>query len=438
MKIFFSLFLILLTFSFANAQDLPIPKSPLMTKLEADVSSGKLNAVDDFWKFAKLRGTPLIEPIEDDSKDSLVTFIWRGDSDTKNVLVQSPFFPWVMARRQMTQVKNTDVWYKTAKVPNDARVTYRFTINDPRLPFADPYDWFSIKVSFLNDPLNVRKFIYPKDEDVLGDEVGEVSLLEMPVALKSSALIERANIKKGKLEKTNYKSEILPDERRLWFYTPPDYSPKKKYPLVIFLDGFEYLNSIPSKIILDNLIADGKIPPVVAVFIATPIEAGVREKEYYANPLFVDFMVKEFLPLVQAKYRVSKKATDTTVVGLSASGFAGGFLALKHPEKFGNVIMQSPAVFWGNDYYGEDGEWLTNEYVIAPKIKVRFYLEMGKFEAYAPTGKGIPNAFHSVRHFRDVLKLKGNEVYYNEFNGAHEMINWRETLPDALIKIVGK
>lgn len=436
MKILFFIFSITLLISSAVAQELPIPKSSLITQLETAVAQGKQNAVEDFWKYAKSKGTPLIEPLENDSKNSLVTFIWRGDSESKNVLAQSPFFPWVMARRQMTQIGDSDVWYKTAKVPNDARFTYRFSVNDPRLAFADPYDWFQFRVPFLNDPLNSRKFIYPKDEDVPGDEASDVSLLEMPGAAKSPATIERANIEKGKLEKTNYNSRILNNERRIWFYTPPDYSAKKKYPLVIFLDGFEYLNTIPSKTILDNLISDGKIPPVVAVFVATPVETGVREKEYYANPLFVDFMVKELLPLVRSKYVVLNKPAGTTVVGLSASGFAGGFLALKHPEKFGNVIMQSPAVFWGNDYYGEDGEWLTNEYVNSAKTKVRYYLEIGKFEAYAPTRKGEPNAFHSVRHFRDVLKLKGNEVIYNEFNGAHEMINWRETLPDALIKML--
>jgi enterochelin esterase-like enzyme len=438
MKVIFNLCLTFLFISTVIAQDLPIPKSLLMTKLEKDVAAGKNNAVDDFWKFTKSKGTPLIESIADDKKNSLVTFIWRGDSETKNVLVQSPFYPWMMVRRQMTQVKDTDIWYKTAKVPNDARFTYQFSVNDPRLPFADPYAWNQFKVFLLNDPLNARNFVLPKDEDVPGDQASEISLVEMPDALKSSSTIERETIKKGKLEKTNYKSEILANERRLWFYTPPDYSSKKKYPLVIFLDGFDYLNAIPSKTILDNLISDGKILPVVAVFVATPIGAGIREKEYYANPLLIDFMGKELLPLIQSKYGISNKPADTTVVGLSASGFAAGFLALNQPEKFGNVIMQSPALWWGFDYYGEDGEWLTQKYVKADKLKVRFYLEIGRFEVYPSTRKGRPNSLHSVRHFQDVIKLKGNEVFYNEFNGAHEYINWRETLSDALVKILGK
>ena len=432
---------ILLVFLFSlvtYAQDLPIPKSSLITKLEADVAGGKTSAVDDFWKIAKSNTTPLIESIENDSQNSLVTFIWQGDAETKNVLVQSPFYAWVMAKRQMTRIGNTDVWYKTAKVPNDARFTYRFSVNDPRLPFGDPYDWYQFKVPLFNDPLGKKQFTYIKDDDFPEDETVSLSLLEMPAVFKSSYAVADQNIKKGKLEKLNFKSEKLANERRLWFYTPPGYSAKKKYPLVVFLDGIDYLSHIPAPTILDNLIAAGKIPPIVAVFVATPIEAGIREKEYFANPLFNDFMTQELLPLIHSKYSVSSKPENTTIVGLSASGLAAGFLALKHSKNFGNVIMQSASLWWGKDYYGADGEWLTNEYIKSPKLNVRFYVEVGKMEVFPSTRKGMPNQFHANRHFRDILQLKGYKVFYNEFYGAHEHINWRETLPDALIKILGK
>jgi enterochelin esterase-like enzyme len=438
MNIFLCLLVIFLTISTVFAQDLPIPKSQLMTKLETDVTSGKMNAVEDFWKYAKSKGTPLIETITDEKQNALVTFIWRGDAETKNVFVQSNFYTWILPRRQLTNIENTDIWYKTAKVQNDARLTYQFSVNDPRLPFPDPYDWFQIKVNYLNDPLNKNTFVYPKDEDDPNDSRSEVSLLEMPSSPKSPYKIADEKIKKGRLEKLNFKSEILANERRIWFYTPNGYTPNKKYPLVIYLDGVDYLNNIPSPTILDNLIAERKIPPVVAVFVATPFGAGIREKEYYGNLQFVDFMIKELIPFVNSKMSVTKKPSETTIVGLSASGVAAGFLALKNPERFGNVIMQSPALWWGYDYYGEDGEWLTEQYINAEKKKIRFYVEIGKFEALPSTRKGRPNAFHAVRHFRNILKLKGYEYFYSEFTGAHEYTNWGESLPNALIKILSR
>lgn len=438
MRIILSLGFALLFISSVISQELPIPKSPFMMKVEKEIAEGKSDAVESFWTFLKSKETPLIEPLDDDKENSLVTFIWRGDAETKNVFLQSNYYTWILPRRQLVNIKNTDIWYKTAKVENDARFTYQFSVNDPRLSFPDPYDWFKIKVNYLNDPLNKNTFVYPKDADDPNDAKTEVSLFEMPDSPKSSFKIADEKVKKGKLEKLNFKSETLANERRIWFYTPNGYSPDKKYPLVVFLDGVDYLNNIPTLTILDNLIAQGKIPPVVAIFVATPFGAGIREKEYYGNPQFVDFMMKELLPFVGSKLSITKKPSETTLVGLSAGGVAAGFVALKNPERFGNVVMQSPALWWGYDYYGEDGEWLIAQYLDAEKKKIRFYIEIGKFEALPSTRKGRPNAFHSVRHFHDILKLKGYKYFYNEFSGAHEYVNWGESLPGALIKIIGK
>ena len=438
MKIILGFFLMILLASAVFAQDLPIPKSPLISRLETDIADGKKNSAPDFWKFVEANGTPLIEPLPGDKKNSLVTFIWRGDSETQNVLNQSLFYPLMMVRRQLKRIGETDVWYRTDKVPNDARFTYQFSVNDPRLPIPDPYDWLKFKVPLFTDPLNNRKFFYPKDPDDPDDYDSDASLVEMPEAIKSPYLTPQQNVRKGEVELTRYKSAILANERRIWYYTPPDYSPKKKYPLVIFLDGFYYQYFIPATTILDNLIAAGKIPPVVAVFVATPIGAGIREKEYYANDSFAEFMVKELLPQIRSKYSLNPKPEETTLVGLSASAFAAGFLALKHPEKFGNVVMQSPPLWWGKEPSGEDGEWLTQQYINAGKLKVRFYFEIGEFEVFPSVRRGRPNFVHSVRHFRDILKLKGIRHLYNEFNGAHDFVCWRETLPAALTNILDK
>ena len=41
------------------------------------------------------------------------------------------------------------------------------------------------------------------------------------------------------------------------------------------------------------------------------------------------------------------------------------------------------------------------------------------------------------RHMRDVLLAKGYEVHYQQFNSGHDYLNWRGTLADGLIALVG-
>jgi enterochelin esterase family protein len=41
------------------------------------------------------------------------------------------------------------------------------------------------------------------------------------------------------------------------------------------------------------------------------------------------------------------------------------------------------------------------------------------------------------RQFRDILKVKGYNVDYREFNGGHNYVNWRGTLADGLISLIG-
>jgi enterochelin esterase-like enzyme len=42
------------------------------------------------------------------------------------------------------------------------------------------------------------------------------------------------------------------------------------------------------------------------------------------------------------------------------------------------------------------------------------------------------------RSLRDVLRAKEYDVYYQEFEGDHEFINWRGTLADGLIALLGQ
>jgi enterochelin esterase family protein len=70
-------------------------------------------------------------------------------------------------------------------------------------------------------------------------------------------------------------------------------------------------------------------------------------------------------------------------------------------------------------------------FINSPKLPVRFYLDAGSLEIDRD-GKG-GSILVTNRHLRDVLRAKGYEVFYQEFQGGHDYVSWRGTIADGLI-----
>src|SRR5262245_40906334 len=66
-----------------------ITKSPQIAELAKRVKAGDKSAVAEFWKSAKKKGTPLVEPLADLPHYVLVTIVYRSDT-AKNVVVLVP------------------------------------------------------------------------------------------------------------------------------------------------------------------------------------------------------------------------------------------------------------------------------------------------------------------------------------------------------------
>jgi len=193
------------------------------------------------------------------------------------------------------------------------------------------------------------------------------------------------------------------------------------------------------KATLDNLIAASKIPPTVTVLL--PNLPSRRLDDLLPNPEFGDFVAKELVPWVRSHYNVAKDSSRTTVGGYSAGGVASAFMGLRHPEVFGNVISQSGAFWWAPDHYPipdstTEPNWMAKQFVISPKLPLRFYLEAGTFETDRDGNGG--QILEPTRHLRDVLLAKGYDVHYQQFVGGHDGLTWQGSLADALIALLGQ
>ena len=404
--------------------------SPRVTALEQSIASEDSSALDAFWQEIAEQGAPLIEPVEGDESHYLVTFLWRDMGDTKNVLVAGGIAGWdKLADNQMTRLPDSDVWYRTYQVGADLRTTYVLSHNDPLTGLENMMDEFGTR--FIPDPLNPRQFIYLKDDEISDDKEVVVSILELPNAPTQPWIESRRGVARGKLEMHRLRSNILDNERRVWVYTPPGYNKDSEpYGLLLAFDGLAYITLIPTPTILDNLLSEGKIPPLVAV-LPDSLEVETRSRELPCYQPFVAFLTQELLPWVREHYHVTTNPAQAIVAGSSYDGLAAAFVGLRASETFGNVLSQSGSFWWDHDpEYGVTQERLTQQYIASPRLPLHFYLEVGLQERSSGGTMIVSN-----RHLRDILRLQGYEVAYNEFNGGHDYLCWRGSLADGLIRL---
>ena len=415
------------------------PLSPRLATLQAQLTSGNRNALDRFWKEITQTGTPIVEPVEGSSGDVLVTMLWRAGEETKNVFV----FRLGDVSKPMTRLLDTNLWYKTFRLPKGARFIYQFAANLP-----DPKEWHGVsRFAGLvrNDPLNPHQYVERWNE-FNPYEVTFFSAVELPGAEPQIWNVPRSKVPAGLVARQEFTSKLLGNERPIWIYTPHGYAVgQKSYGLLVLTDGGLYVNTARVATTLDNLIAAGLIPPLVAVMVENPH----RFRELSCNSEYADFLAQEIVPWVRANYHATDRPEQTIIGGTSLGGLQAACTALKHSEVFGNVLSQSGDFKWMPDGE-EEWEWVKRQFAARPRLPLRFSFEAGSLEGTwwwrdlmlqqpnrPPANLIDPTFLAANRNLRDMLQTKGYSVHYTEFNGNHGLFNWRGTLASHLIALVG-
>jgi enterochelin esterase-like enzyme len=425
--------------------DLKIAKSENLLKPSTEIESPRLKQLTDaaavakFWPQIEKEGGPLIEPLTDDARNMLVTFLWRARGGTNGVLVEGQFCG--EGNCMMRRLRDSDLWYVSLKINRRVRTYYSLAPNISTAPKSDA-DYGLVSAVSQRDPLNPKGW-FERDEDPDVPVHHGVSKLEMPDAPAQPWADKRKDVPEGQVEKHSFTSALLKNTRDVWVYTPPGYS-KTAPPLALLLvfDGDTYIKVVPTPVTLDNLLADKRIPPMVAVMIGNAKDA--RSIELPCNPQFADFLSSELVPWLRKLYNVTADPKQVVIGGSSYGGLAATYAAYRHSDVFGNVLSQSGSYWWtpptdaskpfSFDPEAEPG-YVADLFVKSPKLPIRFYLDAGSMEVDR-SGQGgsilVPN-----RDFRNVLISKGYEVHYQQFQGAHDYLSWRGTLADGLILLMG-
>lgn len=401
-------------------------RSPAILQLRQQIADGHNAAPAEFWKRIAQSGAPLVEPLEGSQRSALVTFVWKGSAETKNVFL---VWPRLSSARPddyfFSNLPGTDIWFKTLKVRNDARMYYQISPDDPRgerPPAKRPR-------RAQADPLN------PKREGE-GSAAEVRSLLELPQARPQPWYAKRPDVRRYASSEEQMQSTRLKSPRKVLVYLPPGYAREQApYPSIYLMDGEDPDGLVFATATFENLVAEGRIPATVVIRILNP-DQETRNRELACDPAFTAYVNDELVPFVRNKFHTAGDPSKTAIGGYSLGGLAAAFAALTHPETFGMVLSQSGS-YWFEPTHEEYAEpnWIARQFAEHAKLPVRFYLDAGTNELDARgDGSGI---LATNRHLRDVLRAKNYELSYQEFSGDHEYINWRGTQADGLIWLFG-
>jgi enterochelin esterase family protein len=265
-------------------------------------------------------------------------------------------------------------------------------------------------------------------------------MLELPAAPPQPWCDREPGNAAGQVEVHRLQSDILRNERRVWIYTPPGYSlGGEPYDLLLLFDGLAYIDPIPTPTILDNLLAAGRIRPMVAVILDT-LDQKTRTLELNCYRPFIDFLANECLPWLRKQVHITSDPRRTIVGGSSSGGLAAAYAALCFPDLFGNVLSQSGFYAWAPDIFEpadeSEHEWLARQFTLQQTKPIRLYMDVGLLETGQHFKNDPPSPRVSNRHMRIVLQAKGYDVHYVEFCGGHDYLCWRGTLADGLLALV--
>lgn len=258
-----------------------------------------------------------------------------------------------------------------------------------------------------------------------------------PNAFETSALLTVApagdeffamkNVPHGALAERYYWSETLGAMRRMHVWTPAGYEKSSEDLPVLYLvhGGGDTDNSWPgvgaAGLILDNLMAEGKMEPMVVVMPNGTIE--VPGGDMMAEvPLFAKDMVTSIIPFIEANYRVYADQEHRAMAGLSMGGMETLEVVLNNPEMFSYVWVLSSSFAPGNkDVYEYERVRLKKE---ADRYNKNFKVLV--FTQGGPSDIAYNNCKETLKLFDEA----GVKYEYHEVSGGHSWEAWRQNLYD--------
>jgi enterochelin esterase-like enzyme len=345
-------------------------------------------------------GAPLIEDMG--AAELRVTFVWKGRAapqligDFNEWGGSDPLAPG--APLELSE-REPGVWTSDLTLPRDAYMEYAYVLHGRRMP----------------DPLNPNS---------VSNGVGDRNnFFYMPDAAPTPLARRARGVPHGTLMRLVLEAgDVLVGERRpIFLYQPAAEGP---YPLVVVLDGRDYLRRAGLPNMIDNLIAQGRIRPVALALADSSLTA--RYLEYACSEATVSFLADHLLPFARQHLHLTDARDGAVaahaIVGSSMGGVMALYAALRVPEVFGKVISQSGAF-----------QAAGRDFVIFDLVRhgsprpVDVWMDAGRYEFLLDCN----------RRMHEALTTRGYNVTYREYNAGHNFPAWRDDLWRGLESLYG-
>lgn len=262
----------------------------------------------------------------------------------------------------------------------------------------------------------------------------------------ATIVARREDIPHGTLTVVQYDSKSLGTHRQVRVYTPPGYAPEKKYPVLYLLHGIggndlEWVRACHADNILDSLLADGKIVPMVVVFPngnsaitasagedfagegagarrggGTPGGGGRGNTDGWNKPFENDFL-KDILPCIESHYSVYTDREHRALAGLSMGGGQTLNIGLAHMDLFSFIggFSSAPNTYEFGGMYNTTK--LLSDPEAARKLKL-LWLACGNRDGLIRVSQGVHN----------MLKQNNVPHVWNVDSHAHDNTEWANNL----------
>ena len=246
-----------------------------------------------------------------------------------------------------------------------------------------------------------------------------------------------------------------------WIYVPAQYDQKTPAALMVFQDGGGYIDrngNNPTLHVIDNLIAQKKIPVMICVFISpgdisdspgTPtykfvqgysdqwhrtLKDSMRSTLYdTVSDRYARFLRDEILADVEAKYNIRKDAYSHAITGLSSGGICSFNAAWQMPDEFSRVISwigSFTSIQWKERPDVPDGGQDYPEKVLREsKRNIRVWLQDGAEDMENDRYGSWPLA--NIR-MANALKLKGYDFHFSFGKGTHNSGQGAAEFPEEM------